>query len=238
MSRDERNRAWPPSWYAPTSNDTRVRVLDLAKIMASVFPASGASRYAAFFIRSARSKRLRISSRVKSAIARKSRLAMAVGRCGLQNVAPQVLVLDDRAEPLAHARGVEDDVLGGVVRELEQELLEQRRHHGVEPARADVLHLLVRLCRDAGDLLDPVRGELELGPLRRAQRGVLPRERVLGLGEDAHEVLLGERLQLDADREPALQLGDQVRGLGDVERAGRDEQDVVGAHVAVAGLDG
>src|SRR5207245_11512108 len=99
---------------------------------------------------SASSKMLRISCRRKSAIARKSRLAMAVGRCGLQNVAPQVLVLDDRAEPLAHARGVEDDVLGGVVRELEQELLEQRRHHGVEPARADVLHLLVPLRRGAG----------------------------------------------------------------------------------------
>src|SRR5437667_11199731 len=116
--------------------------------MASVFPASGASRYAPFFIRSARSKRLRISSRVKSAIARKSRLAMAVGRCGLQNVAPQVLVLDDRAEPLAHARGVEDDVLGGVVGEPEQELLEQRPHHGVDPEGARVLHLLRPPRRD------------------------------------------------------------------------------------------
>src|SRR2546426_12357882 len=96
--------------------------------MASVFPASGASRYAPFFIRSARSKRPRISSRVKSAIARKSRLAMAVGRCGLQNVAPQVLVIDDRAEPLAHARAVGDDVRGGAVGELELELLEHRRH--------------------------------------------------------------------------------------------------------------
>src|SRR5437899_12318991 len=105
MSRDERNRAWPPSWYAPTSNDTRVRVLDLAKIMASVFPASGASRYAPFFIRSARSKRLRISSRLKSAISRKSRLALAVRRCGPRIVEPQVLVLDDPAEPLRHGLG-------------------------------------------------------------------------------------------------------------------------------------
>src|SRR3989449_3962231 len=135
--------------------------------MASVFPASGASRYAPFFIRSARSKRLRLSSGVKSAIARKSRLAMAVGRCGLQNVAPQVLVLYDRGEPLAHARAVEDDVLGGIVGALEQQLLEQRRHHGVEPARADVLHLLVGLRRDPADLLDPARGELELGPFGR-----------------------------------------------------------------------
>src|SRR5437879_13273426 len=87
------------------------------------------------------------------------------------------------------------------------------RSHGVEPARADVLHLLVRLRRDAGDLLDAVGGELERGALGGAQRRVLLGERVLGLREDAHEVLLGERLQLDADREAALQLGDEVGRL-------------------------
>ena len=51
MSREERNRACPPSWYMPTSNDTRVRVLDLAKIIARVFPASGVSRKAPVFMR-------------------------------------------------------------------------------------------------------------------------------------------------------------------------------------------
>ena len=44
MSRLERNRAWPPSWKAPTSKETRVRVDDLAKTMASVLPARGFSR--------------------------------------------------------------------------------------------------------------------------------------------------------------------------------------------------
>src|SRR2546425_7978399 len=71
-----------------------------------------------------------------------------------------------------------------------------------------------------------------------AQRGVLLGEGVLWLRHDPDEVVLGERLQLDPDGEATLQLGDQVRRLGDVERAGRDEEDVVGAHVAVAGLDG
>ena len=44
------------------------------------------------------------------------------------------------------------------------------------------------------------------------------------------QVRLGERLELDPDREAALQLRDQVRGLGDVEGAGGDEEHVVGAH--------
>src|SRR2546422_689518 len=39
-------------------------------------------------------------------------------------------------------------------------------------------------------------------------------------------------------REAPLELGNQVARLGDVEGAGRDEQDVVGAYVAVARLHG
>ncbi len=47
-----------------------------------------------------------------------------------------------------------------------------------------------------------------------------------------------ERFQLHADGEAALQLRNQVAGLGDVKRAGGDEQDVIGAHEAVARIDG
>jgi hypothetical protein len=48
----------------------------------------------------------------------------------------------------------------------------------------------------------------------------------------------GQRLQLDADRQAALQLGQQVRRLGDMERARGDEQDMVGLHRPVFGRDG
>jgi hypothetical protein len=41
----------------------------------------------------------------------------------------------------------------------------------------------------------------------------------LGVGQDRDEILLGQRLQLDADRQAALELGQQVAGLGDVEGA-------------------
>ena len=70
------------------------------------------------------------------------------------------------------------------------------------------------------------------------QRRVLLDQRALRLGQDADELVPAERLELDADREAALQLGDQVRRLGDVEGAGGDEQDVIGPHHAVLGVDG
>ena len=48
----------------------------------------------------------------------------------------------------------------------------------------------------------------------------------------------GERLELDADREAPLELRNQVRRLRHVERAGGDEEDVIGPHHAVLGRHG
>ena len=58
------------------------------------------------------------------------------------------------------------------------------------------------------------------------------------LGEDAAKIVAGEGLQLHADRQAALQFGQQVRRLGDVEGARGDEQDVVRLHRPVLGGDG
>src|SRR6266576_3573511 len=79
----------------------------------------------------------------------------------LENVAAQVFVARDLGEALAHGGGVEDDVFGRVVGEREQHLLEQRGHHGVQAAGADVFKLLVDLGRDPGDLTHAILGELE-----------------------------------------------------------------------------
>ena len=49
--------------------------------------------------------------------------------------------------------------------------------------------------------------------LGRHQRLVLLDEARLGLGQDAAEILLGQRAQLDADRQAALQLRQEVRRL-------------------------
>jgi hypothetical protein len=59
-----------------------------------------------------------------------------------------------------------------------------------------------------------------------------------GSGQDGLEVVHRQRLQLHADREAALQFGNQVAGLGQVEGAAGDEQDVVGLDHAVLGVHG
>jgi hypothetical protein len=69
------------------------------------------------------------------------------------------------------------------------------------------------------------------------QRGVLAHQRVRRLGQDAHQIVPGEGGELHADREAPLELGNQVRRLGDVERARGDEEDVVGRHRSMLGLD-
>ena len=80
-------------------------------------------------------------------------------------------------------------------------------------------------------------GELELDSLGAEQGLVLADQRGARLAEDPGEVVAGQVVHLDADREPALELGHQVRGLGAMERAGGDEQDVIGLDRAVLGVD-
>jgi hypothetical protein len=45
-------------------------------------------------------------------------------------------------------------------------------------------------------------------------------------------------MMLYPDGKAALELGNQVRRLGVMERAGRDEQDVIAPDIAVTGLHG
>src|SRR5690606_9271472 len=161
----------------------------------------------------------------------------AAGTHASEDVTAQVLVLDDALEPFADVRGADDDAAFATLGELEEDVLEQRGHDGVQAARADVLEALVDLGGDASDLLDALVGELEGDALSADQRLVLPQQRVLGLAEDADEVALRERAQLDADGEAPLELGHEVARLRDVERTRGDEEDVVRAHEPVLGRD-
>src|SRR5947209_6376978 len=82
----------------------------------------------------------------------------------------------------------------------------------------------------------------EYNPLRQAvlglaQRGVLADQAGFRLGEDAAEILLRKGREFDADRQPSLQLRQQVRRLGDMKRARGDEQDMVGLDRAVFGCN-
>ena len=112
---------------------------------------------------------------------------------------------------------------------------EQAFQHRVQAAGADVLGAFVHLVSDFGDPAHAAGVEVQRHAFGRQQRFVLRAQRGIGLGEDANEVLDLERIQFDADREAALQLGNQIRRLGHVERAGGDEQDVIRLHHAVLG---
>ena len=125
----------------------------------------------------------------------------------------------------------------GAVLGVEAHFFEQLFHHRLEAAGADIFDFAIHLRRDAGDGADAVFGEADIDPLGTDQRAILFGQRCLGVRQDRHEVILGQAFQFDADRQAALQLGEQVAGLGDMERAGRDEQDMVGLHRAVFGGD-
>ena len=123
-------------------------------------------------------------------------------------------------------------------RRVVRDVLQQSFHDRVEAPRADVLLPLVDRERDLGEPRDAVGPEVEMDLLGVEQRLVLADETGVGGGQDLLEIGDRQRGQLDADREPALQLGDEIGGLREVERARRDEQDVVGAHHPVLGRHG
>ena len=58
----------------------------------------------------------------------------------------------------------------------------------------------------------------------------------MGLGEDPDELLLPQRVELDANGKPALQLRNQIRRFRSGEGACRDEQDVVRPDHPVTGV--
>ena len=91
--------------------------------------------------------------------------------------------------------------------------------------------------RDARDLADRAVRELEHDVLRRQERALLGDQVRLRLREDAVHVRLRQRVQLHADGQPALELREQIARLRLVERARRDEEDVVRVDVAVLGGD-
>ena len=155
----------------------------------------------------------------------------------LKYIAAEVGVFGDPAELSLDEGGVDDERVAPALLGLETDVLEQLLHHRLEPARADILDRFVDLGGDAGERLDAVLGEGDGDALGVEKRLILLGQAGAGGREDADEILLGQRLELDSDRKPALKLGKQVGGLGDVERAGSDEQDMVGLQRAVFGRD-
>ncbi|OMP13440.1 hypothetical protein COLO4_01682 [Corchorus olitorius] len=141
-----------------------------------------------------------------------------------------------------HVFGVDADrrltVGSGQVAGAERHFFEQAFEQGVQATGTDVLGLLVDLPGDLGEALDALRGELDMQAFGLEQLAVLQGQRSVRLAEDALEVFRAQGLEFDADRQAALQLGNQVARLAQVERAGSDEQDVVGLDHAQLGVDG
>src|SRR6267143_1230081 len=146
-----------------------------------------------------------------------------------QNVPRQVLVARDVAEARVHVAGIDREILAGHIGSVEGDLLEELLHDRVQAPCADVLRARVDLHRDLRDRLHRLRCEPEAHPLRSEELRILPEQRVSRFRQDADEILARQGVELDPDREASLELRDQVRGLGDVECAGGDEEDVVGA---------
>ena len=81
--------------------------------------------------------------------------------------------------------------------------------------RADILDRRIDLGGDIGERVDAVLAEIERHAFGREQRLVLLDEARFGLGEDAAQIVAGERLEFDADRQAALQFGQEIGRLGD-----------------------
>src|ERR1700729_3887827 len=150
----------------------------------------------------------------------------------LKNVPGQVGVRHNVGEPLAHV-GAVDDHGAGRLGGIEADVLQYALEHGMEPAGADIFGLLVHRHGEGRELLDCVLAEFERHAIGGKQCLVLLHERILRLRQNRLEIFGREGIELDPNRQPSLQLGNQIGGLADVEGAGRDKQDVVGLDRAV-----
>src|SRR5271157_639633 len=145
----------------------------------------------------------------------------------LQDIAAQVLVLDDIGELLVDVGRVDLHIFLFQIRGFEGKLVENLFKNGVQAARADVFRLLVDAGGEARDGRHGIIGKYEFNAFGIQQRDGLFQKRVLRLREDADEVLFLKRLQFDADGQTALQFGNEVGRFADVKCACRHEKNVV-----------
>src|SRR5437867_3355698 len=151
----------------------------------------------------------------------------------LENVPREVLVLENGSEVGADIVGVDGHPLVAHVRRAEGHFFEQLLHHRVEPPRPDVLSPLVDRGSDIRHRFYRVLSELQRDTLRLQELDVLTDEGVPRLGQDADKILPRQGLQLHPDGEAPLELGDEIRRLGHVKRARRDEENMIGPDHAV-----
>src|SRR5512133_4351953 len=108
----------------------------------------------------------------------------------LQDIPALFLVVDDGSDFASNefTRNYYASV-GDICRSVEENILEQRREHGMEPPRADILHLLVDIGRHASDLANAIIREFQLDPFGGEKCTVLLDERVLRDRQDLGKIL-------------------------------------------------
>src|SRR5439155_10917291 len=132
---------------------------------------------------------------------RSGRLLVELGRLVVGAGARDERRLDALLDRLLRDRAL-DDVLAR--RELEHHVEQRALDDRAQAARAGLA------CqRLLGDLPERLLGEDELDRVVGEEALVLPRQRVLGLGQDLDEILLLQLVHRGDDREPADELRDQ-----------------------------
>src|SRR5690348_9877365 len=126
-------------------------------------------------------------------------------RAALQNVARQILVLDQCRQMAVDVTRVDRILFPILVRRLEGNRIKQTLEHRMQAPRADVLGALVHLESDFCHAADTIGREFQRDALGSEQGGVLLGQGMVGLGQDALEIFRRQRGQLHADREAALQ---------------------------------
>ena len=106
----------------------------------------------------------------------------------------------------------------------------------MQPAGTDVFDTVVDVGGEVGQGVHRVLAECQRHRFRPQQRRVLLQQRVLGFRQNPAQIVARQRRQFDADRQAPLQFRQQVGRLGQMKRAGGDEQHVVGLHQAVLGV--
>src|SRR2546423_6386853 len=99
-----------------------------------------------------------------------------------QDVATQVLILDDFGELFMDIRGIYFDIFLFQIRRLEGKLVENFFENGVQTSSADIFRLLVDTGSEFSDGVDSVLSNVELDAFGLEQRDILFDERVFRLG--------------------------------------------------------
>src|SRR5262245_42734089 len=107
-------------------------------------------------------------------------------RTTLEDIPTQILVLRHLGQPLLDVLGGDLDLPHVHVGGFEREVFEEALKYGVEPASADILSGLVDVEGEGSQGVDRFVGKFERDAFGLKQSGILPRERVFRLFENAN----------------------------------------------------